>query len=206
MFRSLIITLRTLVFIASIASLYLHRASAQGVEYIKAHYTKYEYRIPVREGKRLFTAVYVPKDQSRRYPIMLTRAPYSVRPCGADKYPENLGPSPIFAKEGYIFAYQDVRGRWMSEGKFVNMRPHLDVKKVRKTLTKAPILSAGISRERTPARCTFIFRVRERFSRHPRPETSRPVPIRAIVESVGPATIWNRRGAFGTLRRGWKIR
>jgi putative CocE/NonD family hydrolase len=100
-------------------------ARAQGLAEVKAHYTKYEYRIPMRDGKRLFTAVYVPKDQGKTYPILITRTPYSVRPYGADAYPDRLGPSPLFAKAGYIFAYQDVRGRWMSEGEFVNMRPHL---------------------------------------------------------------------------------
>ena len=56
-------------------------------DYIKAHYTKYEYRIPMRDGVRLFTAVYVPKDDSQTYPILLTRTPYSVGPYGADQYP-----------------------------------------------------------------------------------------------------------------------
>ncbi len=105
---------------------------AQGLEHVKAHYTKYEYRIPMRDGKRLFTSVYVPKDDSQTYPILMKRTPYSARPYGADQYPENLGPSPLFAKEGYIFVYQDVRGRWMSEGEFVHMRPHLS-KKTKKT-------------------------------------------------------------------------
>jgi len=100
-------------------------AAAQGIDYVQAHYTKYEYRIPMRDGKRLFTAVYVPKDASRDYPILLTRTPYSVRPYGVDQDRSSLGPSSLFARAGYIFAYQDVRGRWMSEGTFVNMRPQL---------------------------------------------------------------------------------
>jgi putative CocE/NonD family hydrolase len=99
-------------------------APGQGLEYVKAHYTKYEYQIKMRDGIRLFTAVYVPKDDTETYPILLKRSPYSARPYGADQYPENLGPSPLFGKEGYIFVYQDVRGRWMSEGEFVHMRPH----------------------------------------------------------------------------------
>ncbi len=100
--------------------------AAQGLEYVKAHYTKYEHRIPMRDGKRLFTAVYVPKDASasKTYPILLNRTPYSVKPYGEDQSKSNLGPSPLFGKAGYIFAYQDVRGRWMSEGDFVNMRPY----------------------------------------------------------------------------------
>lgn len=101
---------------------------AQRLEYVKAHYTKFEIRIPMRDGKRLFTAVYVPKDSSQSYPILRNRTPYSVEPYGVDHYRSGLGPSPLFGKEGYIIAYQDVRGRWLSEGEFVNMRPHRPVK------------------------------------------------------------------------------
>src|SRR5262245_31879224 len=102
--------------------------AAQGLEEVKARYTKYEYRIPMRDGKRLFTAVYVPKDAEQRYPILMMRTPYSVRPYGANQYKTDLGPSPLFAQAGYVFVYQDVRGRWMSEGDFTNMRPHRPAK------------------------------------------------------------------------------
>jgi putative CocE/NonD family hydrolase len=102
---------------------------AQGVEYIKANYTKYEYRIPMRDGKKLFTAVYAPKDTSQAYPIMFDRTPYSVGPYGVDNYKTSLGPSEKFARGGYIFVYQDVRGRNMSEGQFRDMTPHLDIKR-----------------------------------------------------------------------------
>ncbi len=101
------------------------KASAQGLDVVKAAYTKYEYRIPMRDGKRLFTAVYVPKDQAKTYPILLNRTPYSCKPYGVDQYRENLGPSALFSKAGYIFVYQDVRGRWASEWEFVDMRPQL---------------------------------------------------------------------------------
>lgn len=100
----------------------------QGLEAVKAHYTKFEFRVPMRDGVHLFTSVYTPKDQSRPYPILLYRTPYSVGPYGADNYKSQVGPSALFANEGYIVAYQDVRGRWMSEGQFVNMRPHKDAK------------------------------------------------------------------------------
>jgi putative CocE/NonD family hydrolase len=98
-------------------------ARGQGLEYVKAHYTKHEFKIPMRDGVRLFTSVYVPKDDSKSYPILLNRTPYSVRPYGVDQSKADLGPHPAFGTSGYIFAYQDVRGRWMSEGVFVNMRP-----------------------------------------------------------------------------------
>jgi putative CocE/NonD family hydrolase len=99
---------------------------------IKEHYTKYEYRIPMRDGVRLFTAVYVPKDTLHTYPFLINRTPYDVGPYGEDEYRKHLGPSPDFDKAGYIFVLQDVRGRWMSEGTFVEMRPHIDNKKSNK--------------------------------------------------------------------------
>lgn len=90
---------------------------------VAAAYTKFEYKIPMRDGVKLHTAVFVPKDDSQTYPILLTRTPYSCSPYGVDRYPEGVGPNPLFAKSGYIFVKQDVRGRWMSEGTFVDMRP-----------------------------------------------------------------------------------
>jgi len=94
--------------------------------YVKENYTKYEYQIPMRDGKKLFTSVYVPKDQSKKYPIMMDRTPYSVAPYGTDKYKGSLGPSSLFLHDSYIFVYQDVRGRWMSEGIFREMTPELE--------------------------------------------------------------------------------
>ncbi len=98
---------------------------------LKAHYTKHEYYITMRDGTRLFTSVYSPKDKSKTYPILMKRTPYSLRPYGVNNYPNYLGPNGgdnRFAKDGYIFVYQDVRGRNMSEGEFLNMRPHNDNK------------------------------------------------------------------------------
>jgi uncharacterized protein len=95
-----------------------------GLEYIRGHYTKYDYRIPMRDGVKLFTSVYVPKDSAKAYPIMLMRTPYSVAPYGVDNYPGRLGPSDFFRDEGFIFAYQDVRGRYLSEGKFIDVPAH----------------------------------------------------------------------------------
>ena len=96
---------------------------------IKENYTKYEYRIPMRDGIKLFVAVYVPKDQSKPYPFLVERTPYSAGPYGVDFSPRRLGPTPEFTKAGYIFVVQDVRGRYMSEGKFVEMTPHKPNKK-----------------------------------------------------------------------------
>lgn len=93
--------------------------------FVVENYQKYEFNIAMRDGVKLYTAVYVPKDDSEKYPFMMKRTPYSSRPYGIDKYPMLLGPSRFLMRDKYIFVYQDVRGRWMSEGKYDNMRAHV---------------------------------------------------------------------------------
>src|SRR5476651_1022258 len=95
--------------------------------YVKDNYVKYEYQVPMRDGKKLFTSVYVPKDQSKTYPIMMDRTCYSVAPYGDGKLKGSLGPSSFFLHDGFIFVYQDVRGRWMSEGIYEEMSPEKEV-------------------------------------------------------------------------------
>jgi len=95
---------------------------------VKKNYLKKEFRIPMRDGKTLFTSVYLPKNQKKTFPILLTRTPYRVTPYGEDAYRATLGPSPALQNEGYIFVYQDVRGKFMSEGEFVDVRPYLALK------------------------------------------------------------------------------
>ena len=95
----------------------------------REHYTKYEHRVPVRDGSRLFTVVYVPKDDSRRYPFLMVRTPYGCGPYGVDRDGvRGLAPSEAFLKAGYIFVCQDVRGRNLSEGRFIEMTPHRPAK------------------------------------------------------------------------------
>ncbi len=96
---------------------------------VKANYVKREVYIPMRDGIKLFTAIYLPKDSSVKYPLLLNRTPYSVGPYGVDAFPERLRPSDLFARDGYIFVFQDVRGKSMSEGEFVNMTPQRRIKK-----------------------------------------------------------------------------
>jgi len=109
-------------------------ACAQEKEnFIKDNYDKKEYRIKMRDGVHLYTIVYSPKDKSKTYPIILTRTPYSIGPYGEDKYARFLGPAEQFVKDGYIFVLQDVRGRFMSEGEFDNMRPHKSDKQKNET-------------------------------------------------------------------------
>ena len=99
---------------------------------VKANYTKYEFRVPMRDGAKLFTAIYVPKDQSKTFPFLMVRTPYSVGPYGVDLYKKTLGPTEDFDKAGFIYVFQDVRGRYMSEGTWLEMTPH----KPSKTSTK----------------------------------------------------------------------
>jgi hypothetical protein len=94
------------------------------IQYNRSNYSKSEFQIPMRDGIKLFTAVYAPRDSSQPYPILLQRTPYSVAPYGATNYPVALGPSDLFAREGFIFAYQDVRGRERSEGVFDDPPAH----------------------------------------------------------------------------------
>lgn len=98
--------------------------------YLIQHYTKAEYQIPMRDGAKLFTIVYSPVDKSVKYPILFNRTPYNVAPYGTDMgFSFRRGLSPAFLREGFIFVYQDVRGRFMSEGKYQHMTPYIENKK-----------------------------------------------------------------------------
>ncbi|TLV03254.1 CocE/NonD family hydrolase [Dyadobacter luticola] len=107
--------------------------------YIREHYDKIERMIPMRDGVKLFTSIYIPKDISaaKTYPIMLNRTPYSVAPYGETVFKPLIGPSMFFAKEGYIVVYQDVRGKYMSEGDFEAYRPFIPNKKGNKDIDES---------------------------------------------------------------------
>lgn len=105
---------------------------------LREQFIKYEYRIPMRDGARLYTVAYVPRDRGQTYPILLMRTPYSVS-YGIDNYPDTktpraigrFTPSLLAVKDGFIFVHQDVRGRMMSEGEFVDVRPRAATSGVR---------------------------------------------------------------------------
>ncbi len=97
--------------------------------YIRDNYTKMERYITMRDGVRLFTSIYLPKDQTRKYPILITRTPYSVSPYGEDEYPCRACPFDAVCKGGIYICLSGRRGRWMSEGKFVDIRPYIPDKK-----------------------------------------------------------------------------
>jgi uncharacterized protein len=105
--------------------------------FISQNYDKQEYMIPMRDGIKLYTVVYTPKDKTQKYPILLNRTPYAVGPYEANLLKSTLGPSMLFAREKFIFVYQDVRGKFMSEGIFVDVRPIIDVKKNNKEIDES---------------------------------------------------------------------
>jgi putative CocE/NonD family hydrolase len=102
---------------------------ADRIAYVLEHYSKQEHQVPMRDGVKLFTQVYLPLDTSQKYPVLMRRSPYSAKPYGDNIYGKDLGPTHLFAEEKYIIVFQDVRGRYMSEGEFVNMRPIIKNKK-----------------------------------------------------------------------------
>lgn len=103
---------------------------------VPAHYNKKEVDIKMRDGVKLHTTIYSPKDTSKEYPMIMTRTPYSSRPYGKDKFPSRpygMAANQFLLEQGNIFVVQDVRGRWMSEGKYDNMRPYIPNKKGKQT-------------------------------------------------------------------------
>jgi len=94
---------------------------------LEKEFDKKEIYITMRDGVKLFTSIYIPKDisKTKMYPFLMQRTCYSVAPYGENKFPRNLGPNKFLAKDKYIFVYQDVRGRYMSEGTFTNMTPQV---------------------------------------------------------------------------------
>ncbi|RIV22679.1 CocE/NonD family hydrolase [Fibrisoma montanum] len=111
---------------------------------VRQNYTKLDRQIPMRDGTKLYTVIYVPTDASpaNRYPFLMERTPYSAGPYGETNYPKTgPGPSKALSQEKYIFVFQDVRGRYMSEGNFEEMTPSLDRTK--------PTASVGRGRKST---------------------------------------------------------
>jgi len=100
------------------------QADQQDSAWIKDNYTKLEQYIPMRDGVKLFTSIYLPKDKSGKHPILMTRTPYSCAPYGKE-FSSRLWERywKYYARENYIIVMQDVRGRWMSEGVFQDVRP-----------------------------------------------------------------------------------
>ena len=97
--------------------------------FIRENYSKSIVKIPMRDGINLYTVIYQPKDTSVSYPFLMERTPYGSDPYPLNEFPASLGPNPSLMREKYIFVTQDVRGRYMSEGSFKEMTPHVSEKK-----------------------------------------------------------------------------
>ena len=123
-----------LLFLIPIISIAQNTDSA----WIVQNYIKKEVYIPMRDGVKLFTSVYIPKDVSEKHPILMTRTPYSCAPYGENEFRKFWrNHYKTYLKENFIMVIQDVRGRWMSEGEFVNIRPYLPNKKKKTDIDEA---------------------------------------------------------------------
>ena len=126
--------MKQLLFFLSIFTFLTSGAQNTDSVWARENYTKKEVYITMRDGVRLFTSVYMPKDTTEKHPILITRTPYSCQPYGPDAFKDYWNSYEMtYLKEGYIMVTQDVRGRWMSGGDFVNVRPFIADKKGKKT-------------------------------------------------------------------------
>jgi len=124
-------SLKIIIGLFAIISMSCNRSSdsEKKENYAQKNYNKQEATITMRDGIKLFVSIYSPKDVSKTYPILLQRTPYSCAPYGKTEFRKHIGPNETMMKEGYIIVYEDVRGRWMSEGTYDNMRPYIPNKK-----------------------------------------------------------------------------
>lgn len=125
-----------------VTALILHTSCVKGINqdslWMRENYTKKEVYIPMRDGVKLFTTIYMPKDKSEKHPILMSRTPYSCAPYGEDKFlPLWRSHFNTYLHEGYYFVTQDVRGRWMSEGTFVDVRPYNPNKKSKQDIDES---------------------------------------------------------------------
>ena len=118
----------SLFFILLITTTLAHSQNNDEANFIRDNYTKIDTTITMRDGIKLYTLIYSPKDQSVKYPLLMQRTPYSIAPYGSENYTRRLGPLQL-VHEKYIFVFQDVRGRYMSEGHNLELTPQIDKKK-----------------------------------------------------------------------------
>lgn len=110
---------------------------SQSSDYVKKNFTKIDTTITMRDGIKLYTIIYIPKGNSVKYPFLMERTPYSVAPYGEKNYAGSLGPNTNLMHGKYIFVYQDVRGRYMSEGFNLEVTPYIPNKKNNKEVDES---------------------------------------------------------------------
>jgi uncharacterized protein len=122
----------------SICCFAVFAAAAQGQSnFVKENFTKMDTTITMRDGIKLYTVIYIPKDASQPYPFLMERTPYSAGPYGNTAYPNQVGPNETLMKEKFIFVTQDVRGRYMSEGINLEVTPYIAAKKNKKDVDES---------------------------------------------------------------------
>ncbi len=126
-----------LLLLLCIPALFARSQNNTGNTFVKDHYNKIDTTITMRDGIKLYTIIYVPKDQSKTYPFLVERTPYSVSPYGENNYAKRIGPNEALMHEKYIFVYQDVRGRYMSEGHNKEVTPYVPNKKSNKDVDES---------------------------------------------------------------------
>ncbi|HTI57504.1 CocE/NonD family hydrolase [Mucilaginibacter sp.] len=127
---------KTCLFALLLLPFFVSAQNADSVWFV-SHYTKKEVTIPMRDGIKLFTSIYLPNDKAEKHPILMERTPYSCRPYGSDYLPFWRTHLMQYCKEQYIMVIQDVRGRWMSEGEFVDVRPFNPNKKTKQDIDES---------------------------------------------------------------------
>jgi len=130
---------KQLLYILLLLPLFTKAQNAATVDtgYVRSNYQKTERTIVMRDGVKLYTVIYTPKDSSQAYPILMQRTPYSAGPYGGNSYRRRLGPNTSLMQEKYIFVYQDARGRYKSEGNFREMTPAIANKKSNKDVDES---------------------------------------------------------------------
>ena len=132
--RKWLLTISALFFITLLKA----QTNTLDSEWIRENYYKIERMIPMRDGIKLFTAIYIPKDSTEKHPFLMTRTPYSCAPYGENNFPDIWDSyKRLYFRENYIYVVQDVRGRYMSEGDFVDVRPFNPNKKTNSDIDEA---------------------------------------------------------------------
>ncbi|MEO8769326.1 MAG: CocE/NonD family hydrolase [Ferruginibacter sp.] len=135
--KKLFCCLAIFINLSSNAQVEKQKSAQPDMDFVKNNFTKMDTNIIMRDGVKLYTVIYVPKNASEKYPFLIERTPYSARPYGDTNYAKRIGPNPTLMKEKYIFVYQDVRGRYMSEGANLEVTPYIANKTTKKDVDES---------------------------------------------------------------------
>ena len=135
--RNKINALSMMLIFSSFAADILAQEDSITRQWVTDHYTKREVMVEMRDGVKLFTQLYEPKDNSTTHPVLMSRTCYSCMPYG-ERFMDFIRPGwKEYVRQGYIIVFQDVRGKNMSEGTYEDIRPFLPVKKKKTDIDEA---------------------------------------------------------------------